>query len=93
MHGFVSIGSFLHQHCTYVLTFVNLSITALCKIQREAQIDTLTATLPITVVCDQIKDPATIGGIIRTAQSVGCSAVILVKGKLYIMYNKPVELI
>ena len=37
-------------------------------------------TLPITVICDTIRDPGNLGTIIRTCASVGCDRLIASKG-------------
>lgn len=34
----------------------------------------------ITVICDQVREPNNLGGIVRTCAAVGCTQVILVKG-------------
>ena len=38
--------------------------------------------LPITLICDNIRDPGNMGTIIRTASAVGCSKVLAMKGKI-----------
>lgn len=37
-------------------------------------------TLPITVICDNIRDPGNMGTIIRTCAAVGCNRLIAMKG-------------
>jgi len=37
-------------------------------------------TLPITVICDNIRDPGNLGTIIRTCASIGCDRLIAIKG-------------
>lgn len=37
-------------------------------------------SLPLTIICDQVRDPGNMGSIIRIAASVGCSQLILTKG-------------
>ncbi|CAM2717742.1 unnamed protein product [Rotaria socialis] len=37
-------------------------------------------TLPITVVCDNVRDPGNMGTIIRTCAAVGCDRLIALKG-------------
>lgn len=36
--------------------------------------------VPITVICDQVREPNNLGGIIRTCAALPCSQVILLKG-------------
>src|SRR4051812_42920661 len=37
-------------------------------------------TLPISVICDNIRDPGNMGTIIRTCAAVGCDRLIAIKG-------------
>ncbi|CAF1000960.1 unnamed protein product [Rotaria sordida] len=37
-------------------------------------------TLPITVICDNVRDPGNMGTIIRTCAAVGCDHLIAIKG-------------
>jgi len=37
-------------------------------------------TLPITVICDNVRDPGNMGSIIRTCAAVGCDRLIAIKG-------------
>ncbi|XP_031622173.1 rRNA methyltransferase 3, mitochondrial [Contarinia nasturtii] len=36
--------------------------------------------VPITVICDQVREPNNLGGIIRTCASIPCTKIILLKG-------------
>lgn len=38
-------------------------------------------TFPITVVCDNIREPGNLGAVLRTVTAVGASQIILIKGK------------
>ena len=37
-------------------------------------------TLPITVICDNVRDPGNMGTIIRTCAAVGCDRLVALKG-------------
>lgn len=37
-------------------------------------------TLPITVICDNIRDPGNMGTVIRTCAAVGCDRLLAMKG-------------
>lgn len=47
-------------------------------IERE-QINKM-ANVPITIICDQIREPNNLGGIIRTCAALPCDRIILLKG-------------
>lgn len=36
--------------------------------------------IPLTVICDNVREPGNLGTILRTVAGVGCSDVILTKG-------------
>jgi len=38
-------------------------------------------TFPITIVCDNIREPGNLGTVLRTVTAVGASQIILMKGK------------
>lgn len=40
----------------------------------------IVAPIPITVICDQVREPNNLGGIIRTCAALPCTKVILLKG-------------
>ena len=39
-------------------------------------------SLPLTLICDNIRDPGNMGTIIRTAAAAGCGKIITTKGLL-----------
>ncbi|XP_050427852.1 rRNA methyltransferase 3, mitochondrial [Adelges cooleyi] len=44
------------------------------------EIDTPKELFPITIVCDNIREPGNLGSILRTVTAVGASQIILIKG-------------
>ncbi|RZF42917.1 hypothetical protein LSTR_LSTR003633 [Laodelphax striatellus] len=56
-------------------------IVAFCKLPKQlANVQNKKHALPVTVICDNIRDPGNLGGIIRTVAAVGCSEIILTEG-------------
>ncbi|XP_022184203.2 rRNA methyltransferase 3, mitochondrial [Nilaparvata lugens] len=55
-------------------------IVAFCKMPKQAVKAKSESALPITIICDNIRDPGNLGGIIRTVAAVGCSQIILTDG-------------
>ena len=39
--------------------------------------------IPLTIICDNIRDPGNMGTIIRCAAAVGCKALITTPGTVY----------
>lgn len=40
--------------------------------------------IPLTIICDNIREPGNLGTIVRAAAAVGCEKLLLMKGNLYI---------
>jgi tRNA G18 (ribose-2'-O)-methylase SpoU len=47
----------------------------------KKEVDEDSNSLPISVICDNIREPNNLGSIIRVAKAVACRQVILTKGK------------
>lgn len=45
-------------------------------------------SLPLTVICDNVRDPTNLGAILRVCSGVGCHKVILTKGCVNIWDSK-----
>lgn len=45
-------------------------------------------SLPLTVICDNVRDPTNLGAILRACSGVGCHKVILTKGCVNIWDSK-----
>lgn len=68
---------FTHQDSS-IYSFIHLAIFAMpqpgsCSLEQRV-------TLPISVICDNIRDPGNLGTIIRTCASIGCDRLIATKG-------------
>lgn len=37
-------------------------------------------TFPITVICDNIREPGNLGSVLRTVAAIGVTQIILIKG-------------
>lgn len=54
-----------------------------------------TDTLPMTLICDNVRDPGNMGTLIRTAAAAGCQRILATKGVflilfcVYFMHNSP----
>ena len=53
-----------------------------CEASIEDQAD---KRLPITLICDNIRDPGNLGTILRSAAAAACEKVLLTKGKAVLL--------
>ncbi|KAG7248789.1 hypothetical protein CRUP_015057 [Coryphaenoides rupestris] len=47
-------------------------------------------TVPLSLICDNIRDPGNMGALLRSAAAAGCQNVLLTKGVLFLMANKSI---
>lgn len=40
-------------------------------------------SIPVNIICDNIREPGNLGSILRTCAAAGCKTVILTKGNFY----------
>ena len=59
----------------YVMVFAAVCHTPQAVEAREDSV-------PITMVCDNVRDPANMGTLLRTASAVGCERILVAKGIL-----------
>ena len=60
---------------------INL-ILAICRLPQFKDLEINTEALfPITLVCDNIRDPGNMGTILRAAAAAGCHSVLATTGK------------
>lgn len=43
--------------------------------------------IPLTIICDNIREPGNLGTIVRAAAAVGCEKLLLMKGNLHHFAN------
>lgn len=59
-------------------------ISAVFKRPTPDELNILTQpSIPVTILCDNIRDPGNLGSIIRNAAAAGCENVFLMKGNHY----------
>lgn len=49
--------------------------------------DPVIETLPITLVCDNLRDPGNLGSVLRVAAAIPVEKVILLTGKSFVICN------
>jgi tRNA G18 (ribose-2'-O)-methylase SpoU len=50
-------------------------------IPRQEHNKSQQSAIPLTLICDNIRDPGNMGTVLRCAASVGCKEVIVMKGR------------
>ncbi|XP_063239142.1 rRNA methyltransferase 3, mitochondrial isoform X1 [Bacillus rossius redtenbacheri] len=55
-------------------------VIAICKLPASEDIESSGEELPLTIVCDNVREPGNLGAILRTAVGAGCRQVVLTKG-------------
>ena len=43
--------------------------------------------IPLTIICDNIREPGNLGTIVRAAAAVGCEKLLLMKGILFTLLS------
>ena len=70
-------------------TIFVLKISAVCRQQTRSNLREATAEnmlLPLTLICDNIKDAGTLGTLIRSAAAACCKTVLITRGNYYVFY-------
>jgi len=65
------------------------SISAFCRLQKHTnsrQVKAGNGLLPLTLICDNIRDPGMLGTLIRSAVAACCRTVLITKGKVISLY-------
>ncbi|KAI4487851.1 hypothetical protein M0802_011739 [Mischocyttarus mexicanus] len=55
-------------------------ILGIFKIPKVENMEPSPNALPLTIVCDNIRDPGNLGSVLRVAAGVGCEKIVLLKG-------------
>lgn len=68
----------------YIKTIIELCIHNFLGIFKTPDVHQLEIknSLPITVICDNIREPGNLGAILRTSAAVGAKSVLLTKGNI-----------
>lgn len=43
-------------------------------------------SIPLTIICDNVREPGNLGAILRTAAGVGVEKILLTKGKMQFLF-------
>ena len=65
----------------YKISCLFLILLAVCDMPKQSEIVSPEYELPVTLICDNIRDPGNMGTILRSAAAVGCKKVMLTKGR------------
>jgi len=63
--------------------FLNTGIFEIPDVTAKQPVDD---AIPLTIICDNIREPGNLGTIVRAAAAVGCEKLLLMKGNLCIKY-------
>ena len=56
-------------------------VSAVCQMPKVGELTSEIEPLPITLICDNVRDPGNMGTLLRSAAAVGCQKVLVTKGK------------
>lgn len=64
--------------------FLTLSHKGIFDIAKPMKLNSLklTQNIPLTIICDNVRDPGNMGSVIRCAAAVGCRMLITTSGNI-----------
>lgn len=74
------------------MTVVILRISAICRQHtrnNSHEVDDQNISLPITLICDNIRDAGTLGTLIRSAAAACCRTMLITRGNYYRVHCLP----
>lgn len=74
------MGNHLHSNIRYDFQWNCVLIPGVFKIPTVTKTE---FSLPVNIICDNIREPGNLGSILRTCAAVGCKSVILTKGAFH----------